>query len=149
MLKFRKRGIRALRPFVKQDINLVTLEKYTYLVSRTEQEYFKLIYWVIGNLLENSKRGISKQDSIQEIINLLNTHAYQNWQHPMFQKYRLREQEQIDFLEAPIQVEEGVLQCGKCGSKRTLSYAKQVRAGDEATSVFAQCVQCNHRWREN
>ena len=43
------------------------------------------------------------------------------------------------FLVKPFEVEEGVLECNKCGSKKTFSYSKQTRAGDEATTVFATC----------
>ena len=40
-----------------------------------------------------------------------------------------------------VEIEEGVMECTKCGSKKTYSYTKQTRGGDEATTVFAICSE--------
>ena len=50
------------------------------------------------------------------------------------------------FILKPFEVDEGVLTCNKCGSNKTYSYTKQTRSGDEATTVFAICSNCNARW---
>jgi hypothetical protein len=54
--------------------------------------------------------------------------------------------EEDDFIENPFQVEEGVLECYKCGSKRTISYTKQTRSADEPASVIATCINCKNKW---
>ena len=54
-----------------------------------------------------------------------------------------------DFLNNPFEVCEGVLQCKRCKSFKTISYSKQVRKSDEATSVFASCIECNNTWKES
>lgn len=72
------------------------------------------------------------------------------WNHPTFDNHKRQIQEEEDFIENPYtNVEEGVIQCSKCGSKRTFSYQKQVRSSDEGFSLFVNCVNCNASWREN
>ena len=63
-----------------------------------------------------------------------------------FEKFRISQQEQDDFVTSPAEVEEGVLEC-KCGSKRTISFTLQTRSGDEGTSVWARCVECGNKWQ--
>ena len=55
--------------------------------------------------------------------------------------------EEESFIITPFEIEEGVLECGKCGSKKTYSYTKQTRSGDESTTVFAVCCNCNNSWK--
>lgn len=39
------------------------------------------------------------------------------------------------------------VKCGKCGSEEVNAFSKQIRAGDEATTVFYTCLKCGCRWR--
>ena len=55
--------------------------------------------------------------------------------------------EQDEFIVNPFEIEEGVLQCNKCYSKKTFSYTLQTRSSDEATTVFACCAQCGAKWK--
>lgn len=72
------------------------------------------------------------------------------WNHPNFDKLKQTLEEEDDFIENPYSnIEEGVIQCNKCNSKRTFSYQKQVRSSDEGFSLFVTCVNCNNSWREN
>ncbi|MDB4726512.1 transcription factor S, partial [bacterium] len=50
------------------------------------------------------------------------------------------------FLENPIDVEEGVLECPRCFKNKTLSYQKQTRSADEPMTTFAKCVSCGKEW---
>lgn len=43
--------------------------------------------------------------------------------------------------------EEGVFECGKCGSKRTTYYSLQTRSADEPMTNFITCCECKHRWK--
>ena len=54
--------------------------------------------------------------------------------------------EQQNFIENPFEVDEGVMEC-KCGSRKTISFSKQIRSGDEGTTVFAKCVDCGATWK--
>lgn len=71
------------------------------------------------------------------------------WKHPCFEEMSLKIAEQDDFINNPFQVEEGVLECHKCGNKRVYSYSKQVRSADEPMTTFAQCIQCKNKWVYN
>jgi len=70
------------------------------------------------------------------------------WQLPVFEKEKEMEKEFDTYQVTPYEVEDGVLQCKKCGSFRVFSASKQVRSGDESTSVFAKCVKCNCSWAQ-
>jgi DNA-directed RNA polymerase subunit M/transcription elongation factor TFIIS len=73
-----------------------------------------------------------------------------DWNHPVFQEYRIKLEEEDNFLENPnIGIEEGIIECIKCKSKRTYSYQKQVRSSDEGFTLFVTCANCNASWREN
>ena len=39
------------------------------------------------------------------------------------------------------------VKCKNCGSENVNSYSKQVRSGDEATTVFYTCLDCKNKWR--
>ena len=77
---------------------------------------------------------------------LTKTKVKSDWDRPIFSKVKQSMKEQDQFLTNPYEIEEGVLQCGKCKSNRTLSYAKQVRSADEGTTIFAECIECGNRW---
>jgi DNA-directed RNA polymerase subunit M/transcription elongation factor TFIIS len=66
-----------------------------------------------------------------------------------FDKLRKRQSEQDDYVANPFQVEEGVMECGRCGGKRVYSVSVQTRAADEPMSTRAFCVTCKHRWTQN
>ena len=68
------------------------------------------------------------------------------WKHPSFDALNREEQEQNEFITNPIVVEEGVLECRKCSSRRVFSFTKQSRGADESTTVYARCVECNSKW---
>jgi DNA-directed RNA polymerase subunit M/transcription elongation factor TFIIS len=72
------------------------------------------------------------------------------WDHPVFQEYRIKLEEEDNFIENPnIGIEEGIIECIKCKSKRTYSYQKQIRSSDEGFTLFVTCANCNASWREN
>lgn len=67
---------------------------------------------------------------------------------PCFLKYKNDETDFINFMECPA-VEEGMFECGNCKSKKVYTMSKQTRAGDEATTVFAKCINCKKSWIVN
>jgi DNA-directed RNA polymerase subunit M/transcription elongation factor TFIIS len=71
------------------------------------------------------------------------------WDHPLFSAIKDRIDEKEQFIEKPFEIEEGVVECDQCGSKRTFSYQKQVRSSDEGFSLFVTCVECKTSWVEN
>ena len=67
--------------------------------------------------------------------------------HIIFNDIKRRLKENDEFITNPPQVEEGVIECQRCKSKRTFSFSKQTRSGDEACTVFVRCAQCNFQFR--
>jgi DNA-directed RNA polymerase subunit M/transcription elongation factor TFIIS len=96
-------------------------------------------YQIIGYLHHNP--------SLPDLLTLLYTNKTA-FNHPVYNEHRHREDEENLFITTPFQVDEGVMVC-KCGSKRTISFQKQVRSSDEGFSIFCQCVECGNKWREN
>lgn len=68
------------------------------------------------------------------------------WEHPAFDKIRRIIREEALFLENSVNVDEGIIQCKKCGSFKTYSYQKQVRAADEGFTLFVACFHCDSQW---
>jgi DNA-directed RNA polymerase subunit M/transcription elongation factor TFIIS len=72
------------------------------------------------------------------------------WNHPAFDPFRHKLEEENSFIENPIaDIAEGIIQCSKCKSSKTFSYQKQVRSSDEGFTLFVNCVNCNANWVEN
>lgn len=71
------------------------------------------------------------------------------WNHPVFNQFRDKVEEENRFIENPIvDIAEGIIECQKCKSKKTFSYQKQVRSSDEGFTLFVSCVNCNESWVE-
>lgn len=68
------------------------------------------------------------------------------WEHDIYKKYFQNIEERNSFIECPFEVEEGVLECNECNSKKTLSCPLQTRSADESTSVLVRCVECGNNW---
>lgn len=64
----------------------------------------------------------------------------------LFHKFKLQQQQLDDLQEAPIEIEEGVAECFKCGNKKILSYQKQTRRADESSTTFNTCIKCGNKW---
>ena len=68
------------------------------------------------------------------------------WNNVEFDELRFNLEEQDDFIMNPFEVEEGILECKKCKSKKVFSFSKQVRSSDEPTTIFNECVKCKSKW---
>tara|TARA_B100000131_G_C17834661_1_gene499243 strand:+ start:26 stop:451 length:426 start_codon:yes stop_codon:yes gene_type:complete len=137
LASYRNKGYKALK--------LVMNEKYSKIIEELinnnsdSQDYYNLI---IQEMINHKRCGKSYNDIIELIKNsifLHNTNEYKIF------KQKLNEID--DFLINPFEVDEGVLDCNKCGSNKTFSYTKQTRGGDESTTVFVVCSKCKSRWK--
>lgn len=110
-----------------------------------------LVFKKMGNDLEKYRLviyqcvGYASSLKVDEIIRDIEEGCIL-WNQRCYNDTMSRLRERNEFLKVPFEVEEGVLQCKKCNSKKTYSYQKQVRSSDEAMSTYSQCMNCNSRW---
>ena len=135
---YRQLGVQVLSKYITSEKNVKLLEKKVNEVSDNQEDYKKLVLELI-----NHKRNGS---SSKELLKLLKSKKVLECA-SVYEEYRLKLKEHDGFLIKPFEVDEGVLECGKCGSNKTISYTKQTRSGDESTSVFALCYNCNNKWK--
>ena len=67
--------------------------------------------------------------------------------HSEFDTIRQEIEEEENFIMCPPVIDEGVIECRRCKSRRTFSFNKQTRSSDEAVTVFVRCVNCGHQFR--
>jgi DNA-directed RNA polymerase subunit M/transcription elongation factor TFIIS len=138
----REKGKNALATVLKQEKNINIIEKYIHKIAeKSEEEYVtaykKIIYQTVGDII--------KGDNIKLILDNIKNEMV-GWKHTVFKDISHRIQEHDDFIINPFEVEEGVTECRKCGSKRVFTYSKQVRSSDEPMTTFAKCVKCKSNW---
>lgn len=104
--------------------------------NKEEMEYL-LYEIVVEYLYTDNLRQVMEQVQKREL----------GWDHPNFRQISQDFQEEDDFIQKPPVVEEGVMECSKCGSKRTFSFSKQTRRSDESATVFIRCSNCNHTYK--
>ena len=133
--EFREDGVEALGTVLKIQKNIGILEKNVYnlcqkIEDEEEQErvYKEYILQCVSSIIQKMPLKTILSDLKKEKV---------GWNHRSFDTYRFEIKERQDFIENPFIVEEGVLQCGRCQSKKVFSYSKQTRSLDEPTSVFA------------
>ena len=143
-MEMRTNAKRALSLYVKKEKNVKVIEKHilnTCIAKKCtpiEESYKQLVISVCVQI----QQGNSLQDVLDTIKqgNVL-------WDDTSMSEYKHKLEEQDNFLENPFEIEDGVIECNKCGSKRTYSYTKQTRSGDEATTVFSVCAECGAKWK--
>ncbi len=68
------------------------------------------------------------------------------WDHQFFDGIRKDVHEIREWIKNPIEIEEGIVTCKRCKSKRVFSYQKQTRSCDESSTTFNECVKCGDKW---
>lgn len=127
--------------------NADALEKYIYRhvekvipkVSNFKKEYECITLEVLNSL--------RKREPLPSIVERLKEKKLYIWSTNVMKKYEKEQQAEDQILENPYEVEEGIHQCGKCDSKRTISYQLQTSSSDEGTSHFVKCFSCGNRWK--
>ena len=139
MENIRKKGVECLKLVLDKTKNINIFEKNIYKLSKKEPEkYINIIYEVCYDI--GQRKPLKKI-----LLNIRNGNILFN--HPNFSSIKNSLEEENDFITKPFEIEEGVLQCNKCDSKKTFSYTLQTRSGDESTTVFACCAQCGAKWK--
>lgn len=135
---YRQLGVQVLSKYISSEKNVRLLEKKVNEISDNQSDYKKLLL----ELVKHKRDGMSSKD----ILKLLKSKKVLEYG-SAYEEYRMKLKEHDGFLIKPFEVDEGVLECGKCCSNKTISYTKQTRSGDESTSVFALCYNCNNKWK--
>jgi DNA-directed RNA polymerase subunit M/transcription elongation factor TFIIS len=137
-MSYRNNGIKILSKILKNEKNIEILDKCIFHYSDNREEYLRISYEVVEMINQKVKLKI--------IINKIKTKQIGIFSDD-FKDIKQKIDEEESFIIKPFEIEEGVLECGKCGSKKTYSYTKQTRSGDESTTVFAVCCNCNNKWK--
>ena len=135
---YRSFGKNVLNKYINNSKNVQKIENKIHNICSDQEEYKLLLL----EMVKYRRDGHSSKDIMNKLVNndcLKNTMEYKD--------FRSKIEEHDGFLVKPFEVDEGVLECGKCGSNKTISYTKQTRSGDESTSVFALCYHCNNKWK--
>jgi len=134
--EYREIGKKALGTILSIQKNIDILEKNIFQKTSNLDEYQELCMHVITKISDGSRINAVLIDIKAGTIGLRSD---------FFRDVKNALEEQHSFIENPFEVDEGVLEC-KCGSRKTISFAKQIRSGDEGTTVFAKCVACGRGW---
>lgn len=137
-MSYRNNGIKILGKYLSNEKNIEILEKCVFYYCSNRDEYLSNIYEIVEMICDKVKL----KDIIYRVKNKIigiNSDDFRDIQD------KIKEEE--SFIIKPFEIDEGVLECGKCGSKKTYSYTKQTRSGDESTTVFAICCNCNNSWK--
>ena len=139
MVDVRELSINAFSKVLTQKKNCEILEKNIYASLKDDMDTYRwCVYQVLGLLLQDKKR-------LQEVLKDIKEDRL-GWKSPIYGDISRKIQEFDEYLVKPFEVVEGVIQCGKCGSKRTWSVQKQTRSSDEPMTTFSRCVDCGNNW---
>ena len=125
----REKIYQYIKEFVEKE-DLSFDEKYNFLLYIFYEIHTE---WISLPKLEELYIGIKKKNF--------------GYEHEQFSSIRQSFREEEDFIMNPPIIEEGVIECKKCKSKRTFSFNKQTRSSDEAVTVFVRCVDCGIQFR--
>jgi DNA-directed RNA polymerase subunit M/transcription elongation factor TFIIS len=129
----------VLSSFVKKPSNRINIAKTLWRQAGKELDYANyLLYDVFAEYLVSPK--------IEDLFSAIRQN-HMGWNHPVFQKFEEQQREYDDFLTKPPELEEGVIECNRCGSKKTFSFSKQTRRADESATVFVRCANCGKSFR--
>ena len=136
-------GINVLSTVLSSPVNAAILDREIYEVTATNEEYVLQVYDTVGEILVHGRTA----NALAHIIKTLREKRF-GWYHPRFDATR-KDVTDEDTIFDSLDIEEGVIQCGKCSGTRTISYQRQTRSADEGATTFARCIECKTSWRHN
>lgn len=129
----------ALSSFIRKPSNRRNIALAIWKQSARDKEYANyLLYEIFAEYLVSPK--------LDEVYASIRQKQL-GWAHTAFSKFEEHQKEHDDFLVKPPELEEGVIQCSRCGSKKTFSFSKQTRRADESATVFVRCAECGKSFR--
>ena len=137
-MSYRNNGIKILSKYLSNQKNIDVLDKCVFYYCSNRDEYLSNIYEIVEMILDKVK--------LKDIIHRVKNKIY-GINSDDFKDIQDKIKEEESFIITPFEIEEDVLEWGKWGRKKTYSYTKQTRSGDESTTVFAVCCKCNNSWK--
>jgi DNA-directed RNA polymerase subunit M/transcription elongation factor TFIIS len=131
----------ALSTVIEKKNNIEIFTKNLNKLGLSEEEMKRATYQVVGDIL-SLKEGEKMKPILEDV-----KAGKVCWRHKTFDETERLIQEHDDYILHPFNVVEGVLECKKCGSKRTFSCQKQVRSSDEPMTTFTRCAMCGNQWK--
>lgn len=138
-------AIDLLKTVLHKERNIQMLENLVF-THTNKMHYLDTIY----EITETLKASENKIETLKEIIEIIEKGNFSIWKLPRYKKSKIRLKSENKLYDNTLfDVEEGVLECGKCGGKKTISFQRQTRSADEGATTFVQCIQCGNRWRNS
>lgn len=145
MESYRIKGLNVLSNVISKNKNVNIIERKIYEFSIVSSTCTDIIRYYNDTLVEVYMK-LKQNKNLIEIFRTL-SEQQMDWNDVKFNDCKKKIEEYDMFIEKPFEIEDGVIECNKCGSKQTYSYTKQTRSGDEATTVFSVCARCNAKWK--
>ena len=131
-------GKNILSNLLKSEKNIETILRLIGKMSSNDRQFDLIMSQVVHDL-------ITKKRNVIQIGNDLKRKRY-GWNHVFFDKIARDFHEVNQFIKNPMEIEEGIFECRKCGSRKVFSYSKQTRGCDESSTTFAECSNCKAKW---
>jgi len=123
-------------------------EKLYNLISKLEEsDKNRIIYQILYEFSQANQANQATQKNvlIKSITEKLENNKY-CFNHSCYDNARFLINEQDEYLTNPFVVEEGVVECPKCNSKKCWSVQKQIRSADEPMTTISRCMVCSYNW---
>ncbi len=86
-----------------------------------------------------------KKKSVNLIRNLIKSDQIL-WADSVFDSHKQSDASELNLIENPIKVQEGIHTCKSCGSKKAYVVQLQICKSDEGFTTFCTCANCGKKW---
>lgn len=119
------------------------LENLIFDIDQNDKDNY--IFYATQVLDDFKKIARIRKADLSNKIEEINAGKY-GFTHSSFSKQIEDEFFEIEYVKVPIKVEDGIFTCKSCGSKKVFQYSRQMKSGDENTSVINICGNCSKTW---
>ena len=93
------------------------------------------------NIEKNQKLKNEIIDELKDVTTIVSSHA-RELNPERWNKFNTHDVNTTEF-----EIENSLIQCGKCRLNKVFYYQLQTRGADEPMTTFCTCTNCNHRWK--